>query len=396
MNRKALGILSLGHLTVDVSAGGLPAILPYLRAEFGLSYFWLAALVMVSGVTSSIMQPIFGIASDNLRTRFLLPLGAVLALAAFAGVGVAHSYGLVMGLVALAGIGSAMYHPEAAKSARTVSGALPATANSVFAVGGNVGVAIGPPIVIGLVAWRGLAGTALLAIPAIIMALIVATVVPMLTQAHDLHEAQVRSMPRGPWPKAVNLLIIVTALRSAVYGGVLTFVPLYAVNVLHEPASRNGMLLFVFLATGAAANLLAGPLADRFGAKQVMSLSLGLAPFAFALYLLTSGFLAFVALGLTGALIIGTLSTTVIMGMEYLPNRVGLASALLIGLSTGLGGLCVGVLGRAADAVGLGVVLWSLVGVAAVSYALTFALPAVQRLALAPDPGSLPADLRAR
>jgi MFS transporter, FSR family, fosmidomycin resistance protein len=396
VNRKVLSILSLGHLTVDVSAGGLPAILPYLKAEFGFSYFWLAALVMVSGVTSSIMQPIFGIASDNLKTRFLLPLGVVLALAAFGGVGIVRSYGLVMALVALAGIGSAMYHPEAAKSTRTVSGRLPATANSVFAVGGNVGVAIGPPLVIGLVAWRGLHGTALLAIPAFIMALIVATVVPTLARAHDLHEAHVRSLPRGPWPRALNWLVAVTALRSAVYGGVLTFVPLFAVNVLHQPASGNGVLLFVFLATGAVANLLAGPLADRFGAKQVMSVSLGLAPFALALYLLSSGILSLAALGLTGALIIGTLSTTVIMGMEYLPNRVGLASALLIGLSTGLGGLCVGALGKVADSLGLGIVLWSLVGIAALSYALTFVLPSAERLALAPEPVSFPADLRAR
>lgn len=396
MNRKVLGILSLGHLTVDVSAGGLPAILPYLKAEFGFSYFWLAALVMVSGVTSSIMQPIFGIATDKFRTRFLLPLGVVLALAAFGGVGIAGSYALVMAFVALAGIGSAMYHPEATKSARTVSGRLPATANSVFAVGGNVGVAMGPPLVIGLIAWRGLHGTTLLIIPAVVMALVVASVVPTLSRAHDLHEAHVRSLPRGPWPKAINLLVAITALRSAVYGGVLTFVPLYAVNVLHEPASRNGVLLFVFLATGAVANLLAGPLADRFGAKQVMSVSLGLAPFAFALYLWSSGPLALAALGLTGALIIGTLSTTVIMGMEYMPNRVGLASALLIGLSTGLGGLCVGALGKAADSLGLGIVLWSLVGIAALSYLLTFTLPVPERIARAAEQMSYPADLRAR
>ncbi len=396
MNRKVLAILSLGHLTVDIGAGGLPAILPFLKAEFDFSYFWLAALVMISGITSSIMQPLFGVASDSLRTRFLLPLGVFLALAGFAGVGAASTYATVIAFVALAGVGSAMYHPEGAKSARTVAGRLPATANSVFAVGGNIGVALGPLIVIALIAWRGLHGTALLAVPATIVALIVAAVVPTVSRAHDAHEARLGAMPRGPWPKPIKLLITVTALRSAVYGGVLTFVPLYAVNVLHQPATHNGYLLFVFLATGAVANLLAGPLTDRYGTKQMISISLGLAPLAFALYLWSSGILAFVALGLTGALIIGTLSTTVVMGMEYMPNRVGLASALLIGLSTGLGGLGVGVLGKVADAFGLTLTLWLLVGVAVVAYALTLALPTQ-----APAPrvfveGTLPADLRAR
>lgn len=396
MNRKVLGILSLGHLTVDIGAGGLPAILPFLKAEFDLSYFWLAALVMISGITSSIMQPIFGVASDTLKTRFLLPLGVFLALAGFGGIGAASSYAAVVALVALAGIGSAMYHPEGAKSARTVSGRLPATANSLFAVGGNIGVALGPLLVIGLIAWRGLHAIAFLALPAAIVALVLAGVVPAVSRAHEAHEARIGSMPRGPWPKAINMLIAVTALRSAVYGGVLTFVPLYAVNVLHQPATHNGLLLFVFLATGAVANLLAGPLADRYGAKPTMSLSLGLAPLALALYLWSSGSLALIALALTGAMIIGTLSTSVIMGMEYMPNRVGLASALLIGLSTGLGGLGVGALGKVADAFGLTLALWLLVGIAVISYALTFALPSgVPALRIVGEE-SFPADLRAR
>jgi MFS transporter, FSR family, fosmidomycin resistance protein len=396
VNRRVLGILSLGHFSVDIGAGGLPAILPFLKIEFGLSYFWLAALVMISGVTSSIMQPIFGIATDNLRTRFLLPLGVVMALGGFANVGVAPSYWVAASLVALAGVGSAMYHPEAAKSARTVSGPAPATANSVFAVGGNIGVAIGPPLVIGLIAWHGLHGTALLVWPAIAIALIVASIVPTVSLAHEVHAAGFASQPRAPWPKPINMLIVVTSLRSAVYSGVLTFVPLYAVNVLHEPATRNGTLLFTFLATGAVANLLAGPLADRFGAKNVMSISLGLAPLAFIGYMLSSGGIALVALALTGALIIGTLSTTVVMGMEYMPDRVGLASALLIGLSTGLGGLCVGALGGVADKFGLTMTLWVLIGIAVLSYGLTFVLPASGREPRIVREENFPADLRAR
>lgn len=376
MNRKVLGILSLGHLSVDIGAGALPALLPFLQAEFHFSYFWLAALVMTSGITSSIMQPIFGVASDNLRTRFLLPVGVFLALAGYAGIGVARTYAAVMALVALAGFGSAMYHPEATKSARTVSGHLATTGNSFFAVGGNIGVALGPLIITGVVAWQGLRGTWLLIVPAILVALVVAAVVPTVIRAHEAHEARIRSAQHaGAMPHVMSILVAVTTLRSMVYGGVLTFVPLYAVNVLHGHVNRNGWLLFVFLGFGAAANLLAGPIADRYGAKQTMSLGLALAPFALALYLLSSGVIAWIGLALAGAVLIGTFSTSVVMGMEAMPSRVALASALLIGLSTGLGGLGVGLLGRVADAFGLGQTLWTLVAVAAVAYALTFALP---------------------
>jgi MFS transporter, FSR family, fosmidomycin resistance protein len=375
LNSKVIGILSLGHLTVDIGAGALPALLPFFQAEFHCSYFWLAALVMTSGITSSIMQPIFGVASDNLRTRFLLPIAVFLALAGYAGMGVAPSYGAVMILVALAGLGSAMYHPEATKSARAMSGHLPGTSLSLFAVGGNIGVAIGPVIITVLVAWRGLSGTWTLIIPALLVALVVATVVPAVSRAHEEHEARVRMADIPSARHAISVLVAVTALRSMVYAGVLTFVPLYAVNVLHQPVNHNAFLLFLFLGTGAAANLAAGPIADRHGAKLTMSLGLALAPFALALYLLSSGILAWIGLALAGAVLIGTFSTTVVMGMEAMPNRVALASALLIGLSTGLGGLGVGLLGKIADGFGLSAALWSLVAVSAVAYALTYALP---------------------
>src|SRR6516164_3626873 len=115
MNRWILGVLSLGHLSVDIGAGALPALLPFLQREFHFSYFSLAALVMTSGITSSIMQPIFGLAADSLRTRVLLPVGVLLGLGGYAAVGTATSYALVVAIVAAAGIGSAMYHPEATK-----------------------------------------------------------------------------------------------------------------------------------------------------------------------------------------------------------------------------------------------------------------------------------------
>jgi len=381
VNRKVLSILSLGHLSVDIGAGALPALLPFLQREFHFSYFWLAALVMASGVTSSVMQPIFGVASDNLRTRFLLPIGVFLALAGYAGIGIAGSYAAVVALVVLAGFGSAMYHPEATKSARTVSGHLPTTGSSLFAVGGNIGVALGPLIVTGLIAWRGLASIWILIIPALVVAVVVATVVPAVTKAHEAHDARARSASAdGNVSYAMNILVTVTSLRSMVYAGVLTFVPLYAVNVLHQHVSNNGFLLFIFLGAGAAANLLAGPIADRYGVKQTMSASLTFVPLALALYLLLPGAFAWIALGLSGALLIGTFSSAVVMGMEYMPTRMALASALLIGLSTGIGGLGVAMLGRVADGFGLMPVMWALVGISALAYALTFALPKSRRV----------------
>ena len=54
-----------------------------------------------------------------------------------------------------------------------------------------------------------------------------------------------------------------------------------------------------------------------------------------------------------GAAVIATFSVTVVMGQEYLPGRIGVASGVTLGLSIGLGGLGAPLLGVVADAWGL-------------------------------------------
>jgi FSR family fosmidomycin resistance protein-like MFS transporter len=68
------------------------------------------------------------------------------------------------------------------------------------------------------------------------------------------------------------------------------------------------------------------------------------------------------------------------MGQEYLPNRIGMASGVTLGLAIGLGGLAAPLLGALADAHGLETALavagvLPLIGVAA-----TLTLPSDRRV----------------
>jgi FSR family fosmidomycin resistance protein-like MFS transporter len=83
-----------------------------------------------------------------------------------------------------------------------------------------------------------------------------------------------------------------------------------------------------------------------------------------------------VALALAGACIISTTSITVVMAQDFMPSRLALAASLVIGFTSGLGGLVVAGLGRTADLFGLRTVLWLLVGIAAAGTLLTVLLPA--------------------
>ena len=79
MNKSALAILSAGHLVTDINQGALPALLPFFKVAFNLSYTTAGIILLASNPTSSIIQPAFGYLSDRRPIGWLLPLAPLLA-----------------------------------------------------------------------------------------------------------------------------------------------------------------------------------------------------------------------------------------------------------------------------------------------------------------------------
>jgi FSR family fosmidomycin resistance protein-like MFS transporter len=55
INKKALAILSAGHLVTDVNQGALPALLPFFKEVLGLSYTT-AGIILLSPVKNGPRQ----------------------------------------------------------------------------------------------------------------------------------------------------------------------------------------------------------------------------------------------------------------------------------------------------------------------------------------------------
>ncbi len=66
MNPSILVLLSLGHLATDLSAGAIPALLPFFQRSFGLSYGSLGFLNGVFQFTASVTQPLVGLITDRI------------------------------------------------------------------------------------------------------------------------------------------------------------------------------------------------------------------------------------------------------------------------------------------------------------------------------------------
>jgi FSR family fosmidomycin resistance protein-like MFS transporter len=391
IDRRAMALLSSGHLATDFANGALPALLPFLKERFALSYTAIGAVILASQASSSLIQPLFGLWSDRRGAMWLLPAGVALAGTGVALAADAPSYWLVLLLVLISGIGVAAFHPEGSKFAGFVSGRKRASGMAWFSVGGNLGYALGPVVTTAAVAALGLRGGLLVGIPCLVIAgaLLAGTAylrhfVPEPAAAHA----------RGGVDdaRAMRLLLGVIALRSVAWFGLVTFVPLWEVALGHSKSHGNHLLALMLFA-GGVGTLALGPLADRVGRRPVLLGSVAATGPLVLVFVVFGGVLGAIALALVGICVVGTFGVTMVMGQEYMPRHVGTASGLVIGLSVGLGGVAAVALGQLADATSLRTALYVAAAAPILATLLALQLPrprARGRLEPAAEVGLLP------
>ena len=376
MRRRAIGLLAAAHLFDDLNQGVIPALLPFFIAERGFTIAAAAGLVFASNVASSVLQPLFGLLADRRSLPWLVPCGLLLAGLGVALAGLAPTYALVLAAAALTGIGVAAFHPEAARQVYLSSGARRATAMSFFAVGGNLGFAIGPALATPLQLRFGLRGTVLLVLPALAMALVLLRSRSAAASAsHAIAREDVAGDEPDRWWPFLRLSAPVIC-RAIVFYGLNTFIPLYWIQSYGASKAAGATALTLMLSAGVVGTLLGGWLADRFGRRVVVLVSmLALIPLLWEFVATPSRTVALVLLLPIGLALYAPFSVMTVMGQEYLPGRVGTASGLTIGLAVTLGGLAAPLLGRIADLQGVRAALSTLVAVPVVGALATLTLP---------------------
>jgi len=372
-----MALLSTGHLATDFANGALPALIPFLKDRFSLSYTLVGVLVLSSQASSSLIQPLFGLWSDRRGAMWLLPGGVALAGVGIALAADAPHYWLVVVLVLVSGVGVAAFHPEASKFAGYVSGRRRASGMAWFSIGGNLGFALGPVVTTVLVHQYGLRGGLLLAAPCLAVAALALALTPYLREFLP-EQGAVHAHAGADQPRAMGLLLGVIALRSVAWFGLITFVPLWEVHLGHSKSHGNHLLALMLFAGGVGA-LLMGPLADRIGRRPVLLGSVVLTSPLTYVFLAVGGVPGTVALAFVGASVVGTFGITMVMSQEYLPRHIGMASGLSIGMSVGLGGIGAVALGRLADATSLRTALYAAAAAPLFAIVLAAMLPSSRR-----------------
>lgn len=381
MRKLFVYLLSLGHLSVDLAPGALPAILPFLVLHNGLSYTEVAGLMFASSCLSSVVQPAFGYWADKSSKTWFMSLGIVMSGVGLGLSGLATNYWLIFLAVTVMGIGSSVYHPVAAQTVNRIS-QQKAADMGIFSVGGNIGFGIAPLIAAAaLTAW-GTPGTILFAVWGVAMAALMLWSVQKMTGTAGATD---QSNPKTPqnhttnrsndWPAFARLSLVIL-FRSVATTGTLVFLPLFCIKQFGISEAFSSTLLTFLCLCGAVMTALGGWLTERLGLVHACKLGyLGLAP-AFALLLVApSVWWVFALAAVISFSLNGTYAAFVVLGQTYLAKNVGFASGVTMGLAASLGGIFTPLLGVLADTYGIEWAVYALIAIGAACALSSFLLP---------------------
>jgi len=375
MNKKALALLSVGHLVTDLNQGVLPALLPFFKESLNLSYTMAGVILLFANITSSVIQPAFGYFSDKHPRGWILPLAPFLACLGMAVTGFISVYPLLILAVMVSGLGIAGFHPEGFKTAHFFTGEKKATGMSIFSVGGNLGVALGPMWALSLVASFGLKGTLGMIVPGIILGVFFSFSIRWLTSPVQSAFTQTQREQKSPVSRnqalSLSILIGTVIVRSWIQMGLVTYIPFYYINYLKGDPLYAGKLVSTFLMAGALGTLVGSPVADLWGHKRFLCGSMTLVLPFLLMFMVTGGSVAFVVLGVAGMILVSTSSVTVVMAQTLLPHRLGVASGLMVGFALGTGGIGATLLGVIADHWGVPVAMKSILLLPLVGFVLS-------------------------
>ncbi|MFJ7639293.1 MFS transporter [Peribacillus sp. NPDC097224] len=359
MTLKIMIIIGICHLMNDSLQAVVPAMFPILEKSMSLTYTQLGMIAFCLNIISSLLQPAVGFYTDKKPLPYALPVGLTSTLIGVIILALAPNYITILGAVVLMGFGSAIFHPEGSRVAYMAGGPKRGLAQSIYQVGGNSGQALAPLITAIILVPFGQKGAlwfAFVAFAAVMLLLYIAKWYSQRLvhfQPKTLAAKVVNKERSNKVAKALVLILFIIFARSWYVSCMTNFYSFYLIEQHSFTIKAAQIFLFAFLAAGAVGTFFGGPLADRFGRKNVILFSFAASTPITGLLPFVPPIAAFILLLIAGFIIMSSFSVTVIYAQELVPGKVGTMAGLTVGLAFGMGAIGSVSLGAIADIIGI-------------------------------------------
>jgi MFS transporter, FSR family, fosmidomycin resistance protein len=353
---RILAALSVCHLLNDMLTSLLPSIYPLLKESFHLDFAEVGLITLTYQSTASLLQPLVGLHTDRRPRPYSLAVGMGFILVGLLFLSRAWSFVTILAAAALVGTGASIFHPESSRVARMASGGQHGLAQSLFQVGGNAGLSLGPLMAAFIVLPRGLSSIAWFSVVALIAMIILANIgrwakghASIRTTSQATKTRQHPTLPAGRTALSIAVLMALLFSKFFYLASLTSYYTFYLMNKFHVSVRSSQIHLFIFLGAVALGTIVGGPIGDRIGRKHVIWWSiLGVLPFTLALpyaNLFWTGVLSVVI----GVILASAFPAIVVFGQELVPGRVGMISGLFFGFAFGTAGVGAALLGELAD-----------------------------------------------
>ena len=397
---RTILLLAGTHFIVDGYGNILAPLLPLIITELNLSLAGAGTLQMCFGLAASVTQLGFGHLADRWRPRLLLLAGPVAGVTMLPLIGLGENAWMLAGLLVAGGLGGAAFHPPAAALVHRYAGRHRGLAMSFHITSGTLGQAVAPLLFAPFVQVFGLKATPWLIVPALVPVVLLLRKLPSFERLHDHDEAGGFRALR-PYATPLTLLYFIVVLRTLTATSFSTFVPIMLTR-RGLSIAEAGTIASIYLVAVGAGGFFGGPIADRFGARRVIMLSLVAAVPFLAVAPLLSGWHFVVVLAIGGFLLQSTLPVNVTFGQMIAPISAATVSSLMMGFAWGTGSLVVPVVGLVADRIGIerALVIMSLMPVVAAGLAIplpsarTHVIARASEITTPESPGTDVADRR--
>jgi FSR family fosmidomycin resistance protein-like MFS transporter len=371
----SLALLSFGHFFIDLYSSALGAFQPILVDKLHLSLKQAGLLGGLLIFSSSLMQPAYGYLSDRFHTRMFSALAPAMAGIFISLLVVAPTYHWLLVMAALGGAGIASFHPQASAWATMGIETNKGRWMAVFITAGTLGMACGPVYFSILISRLGPGRGLWAAVPGVLATIALLAFLPLAPAPESHPRNRVNwSALRTVW-KPLTVLYFLVFIRSIIQITFSQFLPLYLHRERGFSLTGANYALSLYLGFGAVGGFAGGHLADRFGGRLVIMISMiGCVPFL-ALFFLGHGVAALAGLAMGGLMLLFTIPVNVVMAQQLAPGQAGTVSALMMGFAWGSAGLLfIPLIGFISDIYSLHSALAALLIFPVIGFFLTFGL----------------------
>ena len=321
-------IVSGAHAMHDTYSGFISPLIPILIAQLGLLKVQ-AGLFSLVYEGFAILQPMIGYTADkkNLRTFALIaPATTGIAMSLL---GIAPSLSIALILCGIGGISSAIMHSILPPVVSKLSGEEIGKGMSIWMVGGQIGMLLGPIMITTTVGAFTVKATPWLMIPGIVIAVLLNILLKDIDTSSADKENKKNGISMAKLTTIMLPLFAIIVMRSFLRSSSVNFLPVF----LSESGYSIwlvGLAITIFKGCGVFGTILSGLINNRVGIKWIFTISLSISAIAMFIFAKTDGAIQIISLAFIGIATMMMMPVGLATVQNHFPENRSLANGIYL------------------------------------------------------------------